>query len=322
MLADNFGAADPGGGRISFQIATGGAGGAFFPVGQAIADLISHPPGVDRCNRGGVCGPSGLIITARSSPGTVDNVLAVNNGTADSGLARADIVAAAVKGEEPFRRSGKATHVRVIASLFSEDAQWIVAANSKIQSVADLRGKRVSLGSSGSGAILTAREILSAYRVPEAGLKIANLDLADALAQLQAGKLDAVFTVGAVPLQPVTAALAGGKARLVPIAGPERDRLLKLTPTLAMAEIAANVYPGQAATQTVSTQAVWIVRDSVPAALVYGITKALFDPANHDGLAASHPAAHEIGLATGARNLPAPLHPGAAQFYRQMKVLD
>src|SRR5580693_6168719 len=90
LLAGGLGAADTPPGRIPFQIATGTASGAFFPVGEAIAGLISHPEGVDRCDKPSVCGPPGLIITASTSPGTVDNVMAVNSGTAESGLARAD----------------------------------------------------------------------------------------------------------------------------------------------------------------------------------------------------------------------------------------
>ncbi len=70
-----------------------------------------------------------------------------------------------------------------------------------------------------------------------------------------------------------------------------------------------------------ASRAVWIVRDTVPEALVYGITRALFNPANHDRLTQSHPSAREIGLATAALNAPAPLHPGAARFYREAGVL-
>ena len=148
---------------ISFQIATGSTAGTFFPVGEAIAGLISHPPGVDRCDKADVCGPAGLIVTARTSEGAVDNLMAVNRGDVESGLAQSDVIAAAVKGDGPFRSLGPQSHVRVIASLFAEQVHLVVAAKSKINSVADLKGKRVSLGSDGSGVGITAREILAAY---------------------------------------------------------------------------------------------------------------------------------------------------------------
>src|SRR6185437_13209091 len=99
------------------------------------------------------------------------------------------------------------------------------------------------------------------------------------------------------------------------IAGPVRDRLVLGEPSLELATI---TYPGQAPVATVSTRALWVVRDSVPDGLVYGITRALFNPANRDALRASHPSAREIGLATAALLPPAALHPGAARFYAEV----
>ncbi|MES2293116.1 MAG: TAXI family TRAP transporter solute-binding subunit [Pseudomonadota bacterium] len=298
--------------RISFQIATGSTSGTFFPVGEAIAGLISHPPGVNRCEAANVCGPAGLIVSARTSDGTVDNLLSVNDGGVESGLAQSDVIAAAIKGAGPFKTKGKQSHVRVIASLFSEEVHLVVSEKAKVKSVADLKGKRVSLGLAGSGVGFTAREILAAYHVPEARLKTVTLDTAGAIALMKQDKLDAFFAVGGVPIEGVGDLLAAHTAKLVPITGPVRDRLVKSEPSLEPATIS---YPGQETVGTVSTRALWIVRDSVPEGLVYGITRALFNPANRDALSASHPSAREIGLTTAALMPPAPLHPGAARFY-------
>lgn len=298
--------------RISFQIATGSTSGTFFPVGEAIAGLISHPPGVNRCEVANVCGPAGLIVSARTSNGTVDNLLSVNDGDVESGLAQSDVIAAAVKGTGPFKAKGKQSHLRVIASLFSEDVHLVASDKAKIKSVADLKGKRVSLGLAGSGVGFTAHEILTAYHVPESRLKILALDTTTAIALMKQDKLDAFFAVGGVPIQGVGDLLAAHTAKLVPITGPVRDRLVRSEPSLEPATIS---YPGQEAVGTVSTRALWIVRDSVPEGLVYGITRALFNPANREALSASHPSAREIGLATAALMPPAALHPGAARFY-------
>ena len=300
--------------RISFQIATGSTSGTFFPVGEAIAGLISHPPGVNRCEAANVCGPAGLIVSARTSEGTLDNLLSVNDGGVESGLAQSDVIAAAVKGAGPFKAKGKQSHLRVISSLFSEDVHLVVSAQSIIKSVADLRGKRVSLGLAGSGVGFTAREILTAYHVPEARLKRVSLDSPGAIALMKQGKLDAFFAVGGVPIEGVGELLASHAAKLVPLTGPVRDRLVKSEPSLEPATI---TYPGQEPVATVSTRALWVVRDSVPDGLVYGITRALFNPANREALSASHPSAREIGLNTAALMPPAALHPGAARFYAE-----
>ena len=309
------GASNPIPGRISFQIATGSSAGTFFPVGQVIAGLISHPPGVDRCDAAPVCGPNGLVISVRTTQGALDNVVQVNEGDAESGFAQADVVAAAMRGTAPFK--ARVSHVRVIASLFDEDVHLVVASKSKINGVADLRGKRVSLGSAGSGIELTLREVLSAYGLSEKSVKLVQSD--DNASQLQAGKIDAFFAVGGAPLSGLADQFAQGQVRLAPIDGAGRDRLVKMFPSLKAVSLPANIYAGQRATQTVATRALWIVRDSVPDDLVYGITRALFQPANRQALTDSHPAAGQISLADAAVNLPAALHPGAARYYQSAR---
>ena len=117
-----------------------------------------------------------------------------------SGLAQADIVAQAVAGEGPFKKTAAPANLRVIADLYGEDLHLIAAKNAKIKSVADLRGKRVGLSTEGSGTLITARAVLAAFRVPEKSLA-ANYDGADrAIALLQQGKLDALFFVGGTPV--------------------------------------------------------------------------------------------------------------------------
>ena len=101
----------------------------------------------------------------------MSNLLSVNDGGVKSGLAQSDVIAAAVKGTGPFKSRGKLTHLRVIASLFSEEVHLVVSEKARIGKMSDLRGKRVSLGLAGSGVGFTAREILAAYRIPEARLK-------------------------------------------------------------------------------------------------------------------------------------------------------
>src|SRR5262249_12965299 len=160
----------------------------------------------------------------RTSAGTMENLLSVNEGNVDSGLAQSDVVAAAVKGEGPFKAKGKQSHVRVIASLFSAEVHLIAADKANIKSVADLKGKRVSFGAEGSGVGVTAREILASYRLPESRLKLVYADLPASVALIRQGKLDAFFAVGGVPIAGMGDLLNSHVVKLVPIAGPVRDR--------------------------------------------------------------------------------------------------
>jgi len=321
VTGGNLGLADASAGRISFQIATGSTEGIYFPVGQAMAGLISHPPGVGRCETATVCGPSNVILSARTSGGAAENLRAVNQGLVDSGLAQGDVIAAAVAGDGAFHKNGKLEHLRVVAALFNEEAQLVVAADSKIKTVQDLRGKRVMLGADNSGALERARKILTAFHVPWWRVRSVSPDDGAPAQLLRDGKLDAYFIVSGVPLESVHALIRDGKARLLPIDGEGRDRLIKAVPQLVPAVIPASAYPEQGAVETVAARAWWVTRDSESDALIYGISRALFNPANRGQLSASHPAARDISLAYAADNPPAPIHPGAARFYREMGKL-
>jgi TRAP transporter TAXI family solute receptor len=301
--------------RIPFVIATGPTGGTYFPIGEAMAGIVSHPPGVSRCDTANVCGPAGLIASARSSDGAIQNVLDVNAHRVDSALAQSDVVADAVAGKGAFAKNPQ-THIRVIAGLFPEQVHLVVRVGAHIAGVAELRGKRVSIGANGSGTIVPARDVLAAYGLPESRLKISH-DPADVAAgELDKGDLDAFFFVGGAPVALVEELLQQKKAILIPIDGAARAKLLAAHHELSPSVIPAGTYSGFGALQTVSVRAVWIVNDAVPVPIVYGVTQALFNPANRDTLYGAHSSAKAISINTAAENPPAPLHPGAAQFYR------
>ncbi len=306
--------------RTSFVVATGSTGGTYFPIGQALADIVSHPPGVARCDTADVCGPSGLIASARTSDGAFANVLSVNEHRVDAALVQSDVVADAVAGRGAFKKFGPQSHIRIIADLFPEEVHVVAARGAHIAAIADLKGRRVSIGAEESGTIETARAVLAAYRIPERRIKESN-DPPDVAAQkLQRGQLDAFVFVGGAPVMLVESLMARGQAVLIPIDGAARKRLIAQTPSFSPEVITSLAYPASPAVQTVAERAIWIVNDSEPADLVYSVTKALFNPANRALLDASHPSAKFIRLQTAIATLPAPLHPGAARFYREAGV--
>jgi TRAP transporter TAXI family solute receptor len=308
--------------RVAFQISTGSTTGSYFPVGQLLADLLSHPPGVGRCQTADVCGPAGLIVSTRASEGSIANVTAVNSGNVSSGIAQTDVVALAVAGKGAFAKAGASKQLRVIANLYGEDVHLLAAKNSNIKSVADLRGKRVSLSSEGSGTINTARAILAAFRLNERSI-VPNYDPSEKATELlQSGKLDAVFYVGGTPVNLIQQLLDEGVAALVPISGDGRTRLLRAQPHLYVHAIPQGTYTGAGEVETVAVDALWITDASQPDNLVYGMVKALFNPANRAASNNERVGAHFIELASAARGATAPLHPGAARFYMEMGVLD
>jgi uncharacterized protein len=312
----DFGRAETLAPRMSFLIATGPSGGTYFPVGQTIAGIISNPPGSDRCQLSDACGPQGLIASVRTSDGAVENVLAVNAGNVDSALAQADVVSDAERGSGVFRKSGKQSHVRVLAGLFPEDVLLVAADKSSIRSVRDLRGKRVSLGVEDSGTGVTAKAVIASFGLSSHDMKAQHLPVDEEIQQFEDGKLDAFFFVGAAPVPLVSDLLSRGIARLIPIDGSGRTRLVKTLPTVQADVIPAGTYPRTGEVQSVHVRALWIVRDTVGSALAHDIVRALFSPQNRDDLR-EIPAMRAIRIDDATHDLPAPLHPGAARFFHE-----
>lgn len=299
--------------RRSFDIVTGTAAGRHFPVGELIARVVSHPPGLMRCEKSPLCGPPGVIVSARSSDGGIANARAVNDGIAASGLVIGVVLDEARAGRGDFAKVGRQTHLKVIADLYDEQVQLVVPRNAKIRSVADLKGRRLSLGGTGSATSLVATRILSAYGVRRAKR---NFETAEAGADLlQRGKRDALFVLGPAPSPVVADLVARGRARLVAIDGRGRKRLLAAQPGLAAAAFAPGTFAGSPQVETVSTRVLWIVSDRAPADIVYGLVRALYHPGNR-ALLAQDPAPIRLPDAASLSRLP--LHPGAARYYREI----
>jgi TRAP transporter TAXI family solute receptor len=255
-----------------------------------------------------------LIVSTRATEGSIANLLAIDSKMTDSGLAQADAVAMAVAGKGAFAKTGPARHLRVIADLYGEAVHLVAAKDAHIANVGDLRGKRVSISTEGSGTILTARAILAAYRLNERNIS-ANYDPADkATDLLQEGKIDAIFFVGGTPVNLIAQLIDEGVAALIPIDGAGRERLLAREPYLSAYIIPQGTYGSAPAVETVSVDALWITNDTQPDALVYAMVKALFNPANRSVLDAEKRGGHFFDPAAAA-NVRMPLHPGALRYF-------
>ena len=143
-----------------FTIGTGGTAYTYYPVGGMIANAISKPPGSRECGKGGSCGVDGLIASAVSSRGSVDNVNAILSGLRNSGFAQSDVAYWAYTGTGTMEGKEPAKDLRTIAALFQEHIHLVALKKSNINSVKDLKGKRVSLDEPGSGTYVDAKLIL------------------------------------------------------------------------------------------------------------------------------------------------------------------
>lgn len=305
-----------------FRIATGGVGGTYYPVGGLIAQAISNPPGSRPCDKGGSCGVPGLVAVAQSAHGSVANIEAIAAGHVDSGFAQSDIAYWAHTGTAIYLETGKIDGIRAIASLYPESIHLVARKGSKIRSILDLAGKRVSLDEQGSGTLVDARLILSAFGLSEKDIEPFYLKPIPAIEQMKAGELDAFFIVAGYPTNAVSELASAEGAELIPIEGPEIDVLVKKYGFLTRKSIPKGTYEGIGEVNTVSVGAQWIVSEQMDEELVHNITKALWNDPSRQLLKGGHPQGREITLESALDGIAIPLHPGAERYYREAGLIE
>jgi hypothetical protein len=304
-----------------FRIGTGSTAGTYFPIAGILASAISSPPGSRECEGGGSCGVSGLVAVAQSTRGSVDNVQQIEAGTLESGFVQSDIAYWAFRGEELFLTGGPLKSLRAIANLYPETIHLVVRSDAGIKTVADIKGKRISLDRPGSGTRVDAQLVLRAFGIAEADLETFALGSGQAADALRVGEIDGFFFVAGTPATAVLELAEEALVDLVPISGPEVDKLLAERPFFARQALPERTYPGIPAIETLSVGAQWVVSAAVPEETVHAIIGALWHPTTRELLDTGHPKGSQIVLDKALEGLGIPLHPGAERYYREAGLL-
>jgi TRAP transporter TAXI family solute receptor len=307
-----------------FRIGTGRAGGTYYPIGGIIANAISCPPG-GACNTAGATdGVPGLVAVAQATQGSVQNVNLIQSGNAESGFTQSDVMHWAYTGTGLFEGRPKLERLRFIAHLFPEHIHAVVRKDSPIRSFGDLRGRRIAVGLQASGARIGSEMILEANGLrPGQGYTAEYLNQAQGTERMQDRGLDATFTVVGYPAAAFTEFCSRSGCRILPIAGAEAQRVIDRAPFYGTGTIPRTAYEGlEEDVPTLTVGALWAVRDSVPADLVYALTKSLWSETTRGLLDRGHAKGKEIvrEAALTGRGV-VPFHPGAERYYREVGVL-
>jgi TRAP transporter TAXI family solute receptor len=307
-----------------FRIGTGSAGGTYYPIGGIIANAISCPPG-GACNTAGATdGVPGLVAVAQATQGSVQNVNLIHSGNAESGFTQSDVMHWAYTGTGLFEGRPKLERLRFIAHLFPEHIHAVVRKDSPIRSFGDLRGRRIAVGLQASGARIGSEMILEANGLrPGQGYTAEYLNQAQGTERMQDRGLDATFTVVGYPAAAFTEFCSRTGCRILPIAGAEAQRVIDRAPFYGTGTIPRTAYEGlEEDVPTLTVGALWAVRDSVPADLVYALTKSLWSETTRGLLDRGHAKGKEIvrEAALTGRGV-VPFHPGAERYYREVGVL-
>jgi len=304
-----------------FTIGTGGTAYTYYPIGGEIANAISKPPGSRACDKGGSCGVDGLIASAVSSRGSVDNINAIISGLRDSGFAQSDVAYWAYTGTGTMADQPPATDLRAIAALFPEHIHLVALKDSGINSVADLKGKRVSLDEPGSGTYVDANLILAAAGLSKNDVTPEALKGGAASEALRNGKIDAFFVVAGYPTGSLVELASAVPIKLVPIDGAVAKALTGKYGFFAGSDIPAGTYEGVDGITTVAVGAQWLTNAKESEEVIYQITKALWNKNTRKLLDGGHPKGKVITPATALDGIGVPLHPGAERFYKEIGLI-
>ncbi len=289
--------------QTNISIATGGTGGVYYPYGGGLAEVINQH--VD-----------GYSAVAEATGASEENVALIFQGDSDIALALADTVFQAYSGTGAFEGREIAS-LRALGSIYPNAVHIVTLAKTGIMSLADLSGKRVSLGAPGSGTTISAEALLGANGVSLDDMQVQRLDFNETTAALRDGQIDAGFLSVGPPTSSILDLAATRDVVLVPLTEAEVAAAQEVDPSYAPYTMSAETYPGQTEdVLALSTPNVLIVSEEMDEELAYNVVKALYE--NVDELIAIHPAANDTTVEFSMASTPIPLHPGALRYYQEV----
>lgn len=285
-----------------YTVASGPEAGEYYPIAQALVSRVARLDPVTK------------MRNAETS-GSVENARLIGSKEADYALVQSNVAAMAAAGEGPFAQGGAVTALRALGSLFPEPVHLVVPAGSAIRTVADLRGKRVALGTPNSGTRADALAVLQAHGLTEKDLaEVRDDGLEAGAAGLRAGRLDAFFATVGAPTRELQRLAARQPIRLVSLDISAVERLVTEHPGLVRLHVPANTYPGQKEdVTTVAATALLVTHADVPEAEAALALRLVFE--NPDYLAAGSGQGAKISKRTGLRGITIPVHPAATRYF-------
>ncbi|TDQ43433.1 TAXI family TRAP transporter solute-binding subunit [Tepidicella xavieri] len=288
------------------NVLTGGQSGVYYPIGVSLSQIFAKDIPNTRS-------------TAQVTRASAENLNLLQAGRGELALTLADTLSDAWNGNEEAGFRNKLDRLRGFSATYNNYIQIVASADSGIRTLADLKGKRVSVGAARSGTELNARAILKAAGMSYSDLaKVEYLPFGESVELIKNRQLDATLQSAGLGVASIRDLATAVRIVVVPI---PHDVVAKVgDPAYQPSMIPANTYNGQ--TEDVPTAAIpnfLVTHAGVPEETVYRMVKAMYD--NLDTLHAAHSAARAINRDNAIKGMPIPLHPGAERYYREVGVL-
>lgn len=301
--------------EVYITIGGGDFTGVYFPTGLAIAKMINERRPAYH-----------IRATVESTPGSVFNLNAIMAGFMEFGLTQADKQYQAVNGLDEWAKKGPQKELRSVFSIYHEPLTLVAAVDAGIKSIADLRGKRVSLGNPGHSQRRIVVDALETTGLdPKRDFLPLTVPADDAPALLEDDRIDAYFFAVGHPSETIRKALSGKrKTRIIPISGPGIDKLVADKSFYTKSRIQVRqLYPGlkepQEDVDTFGVNATLCTSISVPEEVVYSLMSVVFE--NFDEFRRQHPALAYLTKEGRLKGLSAPFHPGAQKYFREVGLM-
>lgn len=282
------------------SIATGGTGGTYYPLGGTFAKLVQDETGVK--------------ATAVTSGASAENMSLLQKEDVEVAFTQTDIATYATEGKMMFKE--KIDNVKGLGTLYPETIQVVTTEKSGIKSIADLKGKTVSVGEAGSGTRANAEQVLEAYGMKIDDVKSRNLSFDDSTTGLQDGSIDAAFITAGTPTGAVEGLSATEKVFILPIDEDKIDALIEKYPYYAKETIPSGTYGLKEDVSTIAVQAMLVVRSDLSDKLVYDMTKAIYE--NTDKI--KHSKGKLINAKTAMEGMGIDIHPGAKKYFDEKGI--
>jgi len=301
-------------------IATGGTGGVYYPLGGALAQIISNKV-------------EGVSASAQSGNASVANSNLIAKGAVETGFVQNNVCDQAYNGTGPWK--GRALkNLRVISSLYPETIQILARKESNIKTIPDCKNKKVAVGDRGSGTEIDTRNILKYHGMNYDDIQEIFVDYSVAAQRIKDDQADMLFKTAGYPTSAIIDMTMTKDINFVSLTDEAIAAIIKEYPFYVATTIPANTYKGQDyPVKTISMMALWVTNAETSEELVYNMTKALYEKtallyrknkekeSGADILAKVHNQGKQITLETALEGVTTPLHPGAEKFYREVGLI-
>jgi len=287
------------------RMATGGSTGTYYAFGSAVGQILSEK--------------TKIPITVQSTGASKANIQLIDSGEVELAIVQNDVMDYAWRGVDLFNGE-KINTFSSMVGLYAEVCQVVINPTSGINTIADLKGKNVSVGDAGSGVEFNARQILQAYGITFDDIGKQNLSFGASADALRDNKIDAFFCVAGAPTPAIVDLATGKDVVILQIDDAHAAQLIRDYPFYTKFPIPAGSYKGQAAAvQTVAVKATFIVSSKLSDDTVYRLTKALFE--NKAQIEAAHVKGSELSASYAVEGISVPFHPGAAKYLQEIGAL-